>query len=80
MRRQRLAWVLLVLAMALSASASWACPVCFGDIDDPIIDGLEMSILFLVGVTYFVIVSGVAAFILLRRRARRLASQTIETV
>jgi len=70
---------LLVAALLAVAARSHACPVCFGDIDSPIIDGLQSSILFMVGVTYFEILSGVAAFILLRRRARRLASQTTET-
>lgn len=79
MNRRTIILGVLILAMALYASASWACPVCFGDIDHPIVEGLQASILFLVGITYFVILSGIAAFILLRRRARRLATQTTET-
>ena len=63
------------LAMICWASASFACPVCFGDSDDPIIKGLEASILFMVGITYFLIVSGVVTFVLLRRRALRLQEQ-----
>ncbi len=79
MKRRTTVLTVLVLAMALWASASQACPVCFGDVDDPVIDGLELSILFMLGVTYFVILSVIAAFILLRRRSRRLASQTTES-
>jgi hypothetical protein len=79
MRRRATVLVVLIVAMALWSTASHACPVCFGDVEHPIIEGLEASILFLVGVTYFVILSGVAAFILLRRRARRLAAQTTDT-
>jgi hypothetical protein len=78
-RRRALVLAALVVAAAFFASASHACPVCFGDVDHPIVEGLQASILFLIGVTYFVILSGVAAFLLLRRRANRLASQTTET-
>ena len=79
MTRRKLILLSLSLALAFYASTSWACPVCFGDVDHPIIEGLEASILFLVGVTYFVILSGVAAFLLLRRRARRLAAHPTRT-
>lgn len=80
MSRKTAVWLVVIVAMLIPASASFACPVCFGDVDHPIIHGLEASILFMVGVTYTVIVSGIVAFILLRRRARRLAQQTTGTV
>ena len=78
--KRRVVLLAALMALACWATASTACPVCFGDVDDPVVDGLGASILFMVGVTYFVILSGIAAFILLRRRARRLATQTTETV
>lgn len=80
MSRKKALWLVMIVAMLIPASASFACPVCFGDIDHPIIHGLEASILFMVGITYTVITSGVVTFILLRRRARRLAQQTTGSV
>lgn len=65
-------WGILVAALLLMAAESLACPVCFGESDDPIIKGLQSSILFMVGITYTLILGGVATFIFLRRRARRL--------
>ena len=75
----KLSLPIAALLMLFYASASFACPVCFGDSDDPIVKGLEASVLFMIGMTYFLIFSGVVAFILLRRRARRLQEQAVET-
>ena len=62
--------VTAVLA-ALAAAPAWACTVCFGETDSPMARGAEVSILFMLGVTYVVIGGGVAAFLALRFRARR---------
>ncbi|HEX9736774.1 MAG TPA: hypothetical protein VGG06_32815 [Thermoanaerobaculia bacterium] len=56
---------------ALAAAPVWACAVCFGETDSPMARGAELSIMFMVGVTYVVIVGGVAAFLALRFKARR---------
>lgn len=56
----------------LWATPAGACAVCYGDSDSQMVQGLEASVLFMVGVTYFVILGGVATFVLLRRRARGL--------
>ncbi len=71
-------WGVLIAALLALAAESLGCPVCFGDSDDPIIKGLESSILFMVGITYTLILGGIATFILLRRRSRRMAEQTVE--
>ena len=63
---------LAALAMLAVASASWACPVCFGESDSPIVKGAEYSVLFMMGVTYSLIGGGLATFVILRRRQRRL--------
>lgn len=65
---------LATLALLSLATSAFACPVCFGDSDDPIVKGVEASVLFMVGVTYFLLGGGVITFILLRRRAKRLAA------
>lgn len=65
-------WIMGVsLALAALAPSSHACAVCFGNSDAPILKGVETSVLFMVGVTYFLIVGGVVTFLLLRRRALR---------
>ena len=75
MSRSRLLVLSLATVALLSiAASSFACPVCFGDSDDPIVKGVEASVLFMVGVTYFLLFGGLTTFILLRRRARRLAA------
>lgn len=61
-------------AMLAFAASSAACPVCFGDSDDPIVKGVEASVLFMIGVTYCLLGGGVTTFLLLRRRARRLSA------
>jgi membrane protein implicated in regulation of membrane protease activity len=65
----------LGLAAAILAAVvvpAWGCPVCFGESDAPIVKGVEMSVLFLVIVTYGLLISGVAMVVFLRRRARRM--------
>lgn len=57
----------------LWAPSSLACAVCFGKSDSPIVQGVEVSVLFMVGLTYLLIIGGVVSFLLLRRRARRRA-------
>ena len=66
---------LATLAMLVVAAGSTACPVCFGDSDEPIAKGIEASVIFMVAVTYGLLSTGVLAFFLLRRRARRLATE-----
>lgn len=56
----------------LWATPAAACSVCYsGDADAPIVRGLEYSILFMIGLTYFLIFAGVAFFFVVRRRARK---------
>ena len=76
--RKTVIWLAVVVALLALAAESLGCPVCFGESDDPIIKGLESSILFMVGITYTLILGGVATFIFLRRRARRMAEATAE--
>lgn len=77
MSRRNLVLCLAAVAMLTAATSSFACTVCFGESDDPIVKGAEASVLFMVVVTYLLLGSGVAGFFLLRRRARRLAEQNV---
>ena len=78
-RGRRLALALWVLALAAFGKVAEACPVCFGETDAPIVQGIEASVIFMVGVTYCLILGGVAMFIILRRRALRLQREQAET-
>ena len=62
----------LALAAALSAADAWACEVCYGAADAPIIEGMNMSIIFLLATTYFVLISLGLTFFVARRRSQRL--------
>ena len=71
-RALRLAVLGLATFLAFAwGTASLGCPVCFGESDAPIVKGVEMSVLFMVGITYSLMFSGVAAVIVLRRRVRQ---------
>lgn len=79
----RRAWfrgALVALVLLALAPAAAACPVCFGDTDAPIMRGVEASVLFMVGLTYFLILGGVVTFVLLRRRARRIEGEQAESI
>lgn len=75
MNRKKLTLGLTAVAMLAFATSAFGCTVCFGETDHPIVKGAEASVLFMVGVTYSVMVSGVVSFFLLRRRARRLMAE-----
>lgn len=72
--RARAAAALAVAAVALAvAPEAFACPVCYGGADNSMIDGAKLSVMFMGGLVYAVIGGGVALFLGLRRRVRRLA-------
>ncbi len=75
--RRLTVWALTLAAMLAVAAPALACPVCFGESDSPIVEGAERSILFMIGVTYTVIGSGVAAFVVLRRRSRNIGTKEL---
>ena len=79
MKTKRVATLLTVLFLLASAAPSFACSVCFGETDSPMVQNLQVSVLFMVGVTYFVILSGVATFFVVRARTRRAAAQAPTT-
>lgn len=72
-RARRAAAVLAALALAiLFAAEAAACPVCFGEADDQVVDGVRWSVVFLGALVYVLLGGFVAMFLVLRRRARRL--------
>lgn len=80
MRRIRLCALTLATAALLKAGEALACPVCYGSSDDEVVRGAELSVLFMVGLTYALLVGGgVLAVVVYRRRLRQQAEK-IETV
>jgi hypothetical protein len=75
MRKALLA--VLVLLMLAVPRAALACPVCFGQSDSPMAQGVNMGIFFLLGVIG-VVLAGFAAFMVyLARRARMFADDGV---
>lgn len=67
----RIVVVLVAVAVVVSAAApAAACPVCWGDSDDPMAEGMNNGILVLLGVIGTVQIGFVALFVSFRRRAR----------
>ena len=67
-----------VIVFGGSASA-FACPVCFGAAESPLIDGAKLGILALLGITFAVQGAFVAFFIYLRQRAKRIADIDLDS-
>ncbi len=63
----------LCLLLATLAAPAMGCPVCFGESDSPMAQGVNLSILFMAGLTYLTIGGGLAAVVVLRRRQLRRA-------
>ena len=57
----------------------FACPMCFGADDSPLIDGAKLGVLVMVGITLAVQGAFVAFFLYLRRRAKRIADLDLDT-
>ena len=72
----------LIMAAAIvigGSSSVLACPVCFGALETPMIDGTKLGILALLGVTLAVQGAFVGFFLYLRQRAKRIADIDLET-
>ena len=65
---------LLVLAVLMSPQAGFACAACYGASDSPLAQGMNMGILFLLGVIGSVLLGITAFFIFVARNAARLAA------
>lgn len=63
-------FVMAILAIAALPAVARACPVCFSATDSPVVNGVGMAILALLGVTAAVLACFAAFFVNLMRRAR----------
>ncbi len=64
--------VVVAVVVALWPEAASACPVCFGDPDSPMAEGVNNGILVMLGFVAFVQVGFFALFWSFRNRAKRL--------
>jgi len=67
---------ILLTALVLAALAAWpaaACPVCYGDAEDPVIDGTRWSVIFLGSLVYLMFGGAAGIVFAQRRKLRRLA-------
>jgi len=77
MARQALA---VMAAFALGGTTTvFACPMCFGADESPLIDGAKLGVLVMVAITLAVQGAFVAFFLYLRRRAKRIADLDLDT-
>ncbi len=73
---------ILVTAVALLVgghTSAYACPVCFGAEETPLIDGAKLGVLVLLAITFVVQGGFVGFFLYLRQRARRIADLDLDT-
>ena len=76
----RVRTVAVVIALViLSASDAFACPMCFGAEESSLIDGAKLGILIMLGITFAVQGAFLAFFLYLRRRAKLIAEQDLDT-
>ena len=72
--RRGIVRALTAAAMTIGGSSSvFACPVCFGALETPMIDGAKLGVLVLLAVTLAVQGGFVGFFLYLRKRAKRMA-------
>lgn len=60
-------------------SSVLACPLCFGAQETSLVDGTKLGILVMVAITLAVQGAFVAFFLYLRKRARRIADDELDT-
>jgi hypothetical protein len=67
----------LLLALLLAVPrVALACPVCFGQSDSPMAQGVNMGIYFLLAVVVGVLAAFAGFFVYLARRAKTFAEET----
>ena len=72
-------WALGLLALALVTlpSMASACPSCYGALDSPRKDGLNMAIIGMMGITGLVLTGISSFFIMMRRRMRMIQNPPV---
>ena len=78
-RRIALAVWTAAFVAAAGSSSVFACPVCFGAAESPLIDGAKLGVLVMVAITLVVQGAFVGFFLYLRNRAKRIAEFELDT-
>jgi hypothetical protein len=73
MRRSK--FVLILLLGALFLESAQACPVCYGASDSTMLDGLNLSIIFMLVLTYTLVSGFLGFFLFLRWKQRQFVTQ-----
>jgi hypothetical protein len=63
----------IVTSLLVGSSAAFACPVCFGAEDSPLVDGTKAGVWVMLAITVAVQAGFVGFFLYLRKRAKRIA-------
>ena len=78
--RRGIVRALTAAAMVIGGSSSaFACPVCFGALETPMIDGAKLGVLVLLAITLAVQGAFVSFFLYLRKRAKRIADIDLDS-
>jgi hypothetical protein len=72
--------ITMAAAVVLGGSTSaFACPVCFGAEETPLIDGAKLGVLVMLAITLAVQGGFVGFFLYLRNRAKRIADLDLDS-
>jgi len=71
------AWTAVLVLFG--GSSAFACPVCFGAEETPMIEGAKLGVLLLLAITLAVQGGFVGFFLYLRKRAKRIADIDLDT-
>ena len=68
------------IAGVAAPRVAFACPVCFGQSDSPLAQGVNMGVLFLLGTITAVLIGFAGFMVYLARRAKVFADERIDSV
>ncbi len=74
---RKLAGVGFVVALLASPTLAWACPVCLGNSNHPMVKSMNNGVVFLMVVTTMVLIPFIVMIVTLAIRSRRLAHLSI---
>lgn len=69
----------VAFVLIAGSTSLFACPMCFGAEETPLIDGAKLGVLVMLGITLAVQGGFLGFFLYLRRRAKRMADVELDT-
>ena len=70
MKNAGIMFLLTLIAGLAAPQQSLACPVCYGAADSPMVDGMNVAIIVLMGITGSVFAGIGSFFVMMRRRSK----------